>query len=158
MKKIAIIISLISFFSLEAQQIKGIIGESNWMNNWTNFNPKTTEYKEVTNILAGVINHDMTLLKKNTYLLAGVVYVTNNATLTIESGTIIRGDFETCGTLVITKGSKIIANGLETDPIVFTSNKDISDRKSGDWGGIIILGDAPINKIGGIGFLDFNYF
>jgi hypothetical protein len=40
--------------------------------------------------------------------------------------------------LVITKAS-IIADGLETDPIVFTSR---SLKKAGDWGGIIILGDA----------------
>ncbi len=38
----------------------------------------------------------------------------------------IRGDVETCGTLVITKGSKIIAEGEETDPIIFTSNREIS--------------------------------
>jgi hypothetical protein len=45
--------------------------------------------------------------------------------------------------LVITKGASI-ADGLETDPIVFTSNRSL--KKAGDWGGIIILGDAPINK------------
>jgi hypothetical protein len=41
--------------------------------------------------------------------------------------------------LVITK-EPIIADGLETDPIVFTSNRSL--KKAGDWGGIIILGDA----------------
>lgn len=158
MKKVVfiVIISLLNNISINGQQIKGIIGESNWMTNWTNFKPATTDYNEVTHILSGTINSNTTLYKKNTYLLVGVVYITNNAVLSIEPGTTIRGDYETCGTLVITKGSSIVAEGLATDPIVFTSNKGIYERKPGDWGGIILFGDAPINKIGGVGFLDFN--
>ena len=147
---------LLSCAYIHAQQLKGIIGQNNWINNWTNFKPATTEYNEATTILTGIISSDMVLQRTNTYVMIGVVYVTNKATLTIEAGTVIRGDKETCGTLVITKGSKIMADGNETAPIVFTSNNPALSRKPGDWGGIIILGDAPINKIGGIGFLDFN--
>lgn len=151
------IFTLLSTFCLQAQQQpKGIIGSSNWMNNWTNFKPANTEYSEATNIIAGTIDKDMRLTKRNTYQLVGVVYVTNNAVLTIEPGTIIRGDDKTCGTLVITNGAKIVAEGLETDPIVFTSNKEITERRPGDWGGIIILGKAPINTIGGIHILPFD--
>lgn len=157
MKKLAFVIfSFISAVSLNAQQIKGISGQENWFNSWTNFKPKTTEYNEATQILHGVINENTTLYKKNTYLLMNVVYVANNVTLTIEPGTTIRGDFETCGTLVVTKGAKIIAAGTEANPIVFTSNKNATERKAGDWGGLIILGEAPMNKFGGVGFLDFN--
>jgi hypothetical protein len=58
--------------------------------------------------------------------------------------------------LVITKGAKIIAKGSESDPIVFTSNKEVTQRRPGDWGGIILLGDAPINKINGKSSLDLN--
>ncbi|MFV8376628.1 hypothetical protein [Flavobacterium sp. LB1P71] len=151
-----IFISLLCNLSINGQQIKGTIGETNWMKNWTNFKPAAEEYPEATNILTGTIDTDLKLYKKNTYRLIGVVYITNNAVLTIEPGTIIRGDIETCGTLVVTKGSKIMAEGEETDPIIFTSNREISSRKPGDWGGIILLGEAPINKIGGVGFLDFN--
>lgn len=151
------IVTLFSTFLLQAQQpSKGIIGNTNWMNNWTNFKPANTEYSEATNIIAGTIDKDMRLTKRNTYQLVGIVYVTNNAVLTIEPGTVIRGDDKTCGTLVITNGAKIIAEGLETDPIVFTSNKDILDRKPGDWGGIIIMGKAPINTFGGIHTLPFD--
>ncbi|KRD12782.1 hypothetical protein ASE21_02415 [Flavobacterium sp. Root901] len=151
-----IIITLLSTFFLQAQQqAKGIIGTNNWMNNWTNFNPSKIEYSEATNIIAGTIDKDTRLVKRNTYQLVGIVYVTNNATLTIEPGTIIRGDDKTCGTLVVTNGAKIVAEGLETDPIVFTSNKEIADRRPGDWGGIIILGKAPINSLGGLHTLPF---
>ena len=152
-----IIIAILITFSLQAQQqLKGISGTSNWMNNWTNFKPAAVEYNEATNIIAGTIDKDTKLYKRNTYQLVGIVYVTNNAILTIEPGTIIRGDEKTCGTLVITNGAKIMAEGLETDPIIFTSNKENTERKPGDWGGIIILGKAPINKLGGISTLPFN--
>ncbi|MFB3387922.1 hypothetical protein [Flavobacterium sp. LAR06] len=153
---IAILTLLSSFFIQAQQQPKGITGTSNWMSNWTTFNPAKIEYNEATNIIAGTIDKDTRLTKRNTYQLVGVVYVTNNATLTIEPGTVIRGDDKTCGTLVITNGAKIMAEGLETDPIVFTSNKEIAERKPGDWGGIIILGKAPINTIGGIHILPFD--
>jgi len=76
----------------------------------------------------------------------GNVYVTNNAKLTIEPGTVIIADAESKASLIITKGASIHAEGTETDPIVFTSSRSI--RKAGDWGGILLLGDAPINKFG----------
>ncbi|MEN2401534.1 hypothetical protein GKZ90_0017210 [Flavobacterium sp. MC2016-06] len=152
-----VIIAIFSTFFLNAQQQpKGILGSTNWMNNWTNFKPAANEYSEATNIIAGTIDKDLKLTKRNTYQLVGVVYVTNNATLTIEPGTVIRGDDKTCGTLVITNGAKLIAEGLETDPIVFTSNKETTERRPGDWGGIIILGKAPINTLGGVHTLPFD--
>jgi len=154
--QIAIITLASSFFLHAQQQQKGILGTNNWMNNWTNFKPAANEYNEATNIIAGTIDKDTKLLKRNTYQLVSVVYVTNNATLSIEPGTVIRGDDKSCGTLVITNGAKIVAEGLETDPIVFTSNKEKTERKPGDWGGIIILGKAPINILGGVHTLPFD--
>ncbi|TDW48704.1 hypothetical protein EV144_103221 [Flavobacterium sp. 270] len=154
--QIAIITLFSSLFLHAQQQSKGIIGTNNWMNNWTNFKPAANEYNEATNIIAGTIDKDTRLTKRNTYQLVGVVYVTNNAVLTIEPGTVIRGDDKTCGTLVITNGAKILAEGLETDPIIFTSNKEKTERKPGDWGGIIVLGKAPINCLGGVHTLPFD--
>jgi hypothetical protein len=157
-QKVVIVICVLSFLSLSAQQVKGVYGASNWMDNWTNFKPATTEYPEANAILSGTIDKDTRLNSDNTYRLEGIVYVTNNAVLTIEPGTIIRGDEVTCGTIVITRGAKIIAEGTQKNPIVFTSNKATTVRKPGDWGGIVILGEAPINKAGinGQALLDFN--
>ncbi|WP_291144964.1 hypothetical protein [Flavobacterium sp. UBA7680] len=150
MKKITQIICIIlTVTSMSAQQEKGIIGYSNWLDNWTEFKPHKTEHGDPNQILAGNISVNTKLLKRNVYVLQGNVYVTNNAVLTIEPGTLIIGDFETKGTLVVTKGAQIIADGQETDPIVFTSNRSM--KKAGDWGGVVILGDAPINKFGNIG-------
>ena len=146
--------SLVLVFTSYAQDAKGLLGNENWFQNWTNFKPGIIEYKESSIILTGLVTENTTLYKKNVYRLIGQVYVIKNAILTIEPGTIIRGDNESNATLIITKGSKIIAKGLETDPIVFTSNKNISERKAGDWGGVIVLGEAPINRFGGVGILD----
>ena len=156
MKKNLLLLVFLTFTVLiKAQNTKGITGENNWLNMWTNFNPKTTSYNDPSIIINGTIASNMTLKKENVYVLVGTVYVAPNVTLTIQPGTLIRCDAITLTTLVITKGSKIIAEGTETDPIIFTSNKNSGDRNPGDWGGIIILGDAPINKTGGIGTLDF---
>lgn len=139
---------------VSAQQEKGITGSNNWLNNWTEFKPYKVDYGEANQILAGNIAVNTKLYKKNIYMLQGSVFVTNNATLTIEPGTVIIGDYESGASLIITKGAIIIAEGLETDPIVFTSNR--STRKAGDWGGIIILGDAPTNKFGNASSVNFD--
>lgn len=154
MRKIILSIVLCNTLLTFAQTTRGIIGETNWLKNWTNFKSKTTDYNQTSNLLIGVISQNTTLSKKDVYLLMGTVYVTNGAILTIEPGTLIRGDYDTCGTLVITKGSKIIAQGEETDPIVFTSNKPNSERRAGDWGGIILFGESITNKF--TGRLDLN--
>ncbi|MDQ6473033.1 hypothetical protein RB619_20530 [Flavobacterium sp. LHD-80] len=154
-KKLMLLVFFTFTILIKAQNTKGISGDTNWLNMWTNFNPKTANYNEADIIINGVITANMTLKKENVYLLVGTVYVAPNATLTIQPGTVIRCDTKTLTTLVITKGAKIIAEGTETDPIIFTSNKNSGDRNPGDWGGIIILGDAPINKTGGIATLDF---
>ncbi len=141
-----VFIFLFALTSVFAQQKKGIIGTNNWLTNWTDFNPSHEDYDEPTQILTGNITKDLKLEKRHVYLLIGSVFVTNNAVLTIEPGTVIIGDYETEGSLTISKGSGILANGTETDPIVFTSNRSV--KRAGDWGGIIILGDAPTNKFG----------
>ncbi|MDR2382815.1 MAG: Ig-like domain-containing protein [Prevotellaceae bacterium] len=91
------------------------------------------------------IKSNTTLKYPNTYILSGFVYVTSGVTLTIEPGVIIRGDKASKGTLIIERGAKINAEGSAERPIVFTSNQAIGQRKSGDWGGLILLGKAPNN-------------
>jgi hypothetical protein len=80
------------------------------------------------------------------YMLSGFVYVKSNATLTIEPGTIIKGVSGTKAALIIEKGSKIMAAGTAEKPIVFTSDKPKGQRGYGDWGGLVICGNAPTNK------------
>lgn len=100
-------------------------------------------------VVSGYITANTTWTKDNIYLLTGFVYVTNGATLTIEPGTLIKGDKFSKGALIITRGAKIIADGTASEPIVFTSNGPAGFRTYGDWGGIILLGKASINQPGG---------
>ncbi|WP_456438336.1 hypothetical protein [Psychroserpens sp.] len=148
MKKITQItlLFLLVYSNVFAQQEKGIIGYDNWLNPWTEFTPNKIDYGKPTQILSGNITRDTKLYKGDIYMLLGDVFVTDSTTLTIEPGTIIIGDFATKGSLTISNGSKIIANGTHTDPIVFTSGRSL--KKPGDWGGLFILGDAPTNKFG----------
>ncbi len=98
-----------------------------------------------TTLNNSVITGNITLSRTTTYLMKGFNYVRNNATISIPPGTIILGDFETKGTLIIERGSKIYANGSKQCPIIFTSEKPAGLRNTGDWGGIIVLGRSGIN-------------
>nr|WP_237072331.1 hypothetical protein [Prevotella herbatica] len=85
-------------------------------------------------------------LKKGTYVLNGWVYIGNGAQLTIEPGTIIKGDKDSKAALIVERGGKLIAKGTADAPIIFTSEQAKGSRKPGDWGGIILCGKAKNNQ------------
>jgi len=89
-------------------------------------------------------NFNRTLSNDTTYLLTGLYVVDSTRTLTIEPGTIIKGD--TAATMIVARGSQIFAEGTEDNPIIFTSMQDAGNREPGDWGGVVILGEAPTNQ------------
>ncbi|MDQ8054605.1 MAG: hypothetical protein REI78_16365 [Pedobacter sp.] len=95
--------------------------------------------------ISGDVTANTTWSASKIYLLKGNIFVTNNATLTIEPGTIIKGDKATKGALIITRGAKIMAVGTVDKPIVFTSSIAAGARKEGDWGGVILLGKGQNN-------------
>lgn len=92
------------------------------------------------------ITSNTTWTSNNKYLLKGFIYVEDGATLTIQPGTIIKGDKPTKGTLIVKRGGRLIADGTASQPIVFTSNQAAGSRDYGDWGGIILCGRAPHNQ------------
>ncbi|MCX8057468.1 MAG: T9SS type A sorting domain-containing protein [Ignavibacteria bacterium] len=108
----------------------------------------------VDSIISGNINSNVTLSSSKKYLLRGFVNVNPPATITIEPGTIIYGEKDSKGTLIINRGAKIIANGTRQRPIVFTSQMPAGQRNAGDWGGIIIAGNATINVPGGVATIE----
>lgn len=100
-------------------------------------------------VLTGNITADRTLFAETTYTLSGYVKVQANVTLTIEAGTRIIGDTATAGSsLWILRDGNLVANGTAAAPIVFTSARSAPNRKPGDWGGIIIVGNGQINRTG----------
>ena len=121
---------------------------TDWTAGWSNFDPENTAYPATVTTVSADITTNTTW--SGVVKLMNKVYVKNNATLTIAPGTIIRGDKLTQGTLIITRGAKIIADGTATNPIVFTSNEAVGARNEGDWGGLVLLGLAKNNQPGGV--------
>jgi hypothetical protein len=95
------------------------------------------------------ITSNRTLYAETTYTIKGFVHVLNGATLTINEGTTIKGDYDTQGSsLFIMRGAKIMAVGTAANPIVFTSSRPVGQRSPGDWGGLVILGNGVTNRAG----------
>ncbi len=98
-----------------------------------------------------------TWTSKNTYVLQGFVFVNEGQVLTIEPGTVIRGQTgqgDKASALIVARGGKIIAEGTAQYPIIFTVEGDdlegsIPVHAKGLWGGLIILGRAKLNLDGG---------
>lgn len=96
----------------------------------------------------------------NIYVLDGLVYLEDGGVLNIEAGTVIKGtadnDISTgdnTSALIITRGAQIFAEGSADAPIIFTAEGDDTDnpddftsRDRGEWGGLILLGDATIAR------------
>lgn len=98
----------------------------------------------VDTVLVGTLTENKTLTSDKVWTLKGYVYVPEGITLTIEPGTVIKSDISEKGALTIERGGKIMAEGTEDKPIVFTSGQ--SSPQSGDWGGVVILGRARTNQ------------
>lgn len=105
---------------------------------------------DVTTLNSASITGNVVLNRTTTYLMSGNNNVENGGTITIPAGTVIKGDFNTKGTLIIKRGGKIFAEGTPNLPVVFTSSRPAGSRAAGDWGGVIILGRAAINTSTGV--------
>jgi len=97
--------------------------------------------------LQGAITKDVTLDPSKSYFLKGQVYVKNNATLTIPAGVTVyaqaNAERSAKSVLVITRNSKLNINGTADSPVIFTSAA--TSKAPGDWGAIVLLGNAPAN-------------
>ncbi len=111
-----------------------------------------------TFVITENISEDVTWTKNNTYVLGGRIIVLDGATLTIDPGTVIKGQAgagANSTVLVIARGGTLIADGTAEEPIIFTSVADeiesgmiaspnLDPDVNGLWGGLIVLGRAPI--------------
>ena len=108
------------------------------------------------------ITTNTTWTKDKVYVLTTRVAVTSGNTLTIEAGTVVKGNAGSganATALIVARGAKINANGTATAPIIFTSIADnitsgqiaspnLDPELNGLWGGLIVLGNAPISAAG----------
>ncbi|MCE3260016.1 MAG: hypothetical protein K0S12_1657, partial [Bacteroidetes bacterium] len=118
---------------------------------WVEWDPQNKTYPASTTNVSGTITTSQTWAAGTTVLLQGPVYISNNSILTIQPGVTILGSKAVAGSaLIICKGSQIMAAGTETAPIVFTSDQAPGSRAVGDWGGLIVLGNAAINFTNGV--------
>jgi hypothetical protein len=110
-------------------------------------NDVITEQPRVVEALPTTITSDLTLDASKDYTLTGQVFVKNNASLTIPAGVTVfvtkNDDRANKGSLIVTQGSKLFVNGTVDKPVVFTSAA--STKAPGDWGAVVILGNAPVN-------------
>ncbi|NRR92141.1 hypothetical protein HSX10_11235 [Winogradskyella undariae] len=113
---------------------------------------------------SGILTSDETWSAENIYVLGGKVVVNEGVTLTIEAGTIIKGaegQESLASALVVDQGGKVMAEGTASNPIIMTSILDnitvgqtagsnLDSNDVGLWGGLIILGRAPISVSGDV--------
>src|SRR5690606_32249695 len=98
-------------------------------------------------VIGSDITADRTLYADTVYTLSGFIHVANGATLTIQPGTRIEGDYDVPGSsLFILRGARIDARGTADEPIVFTSSRPEGQRMPGDWGGLILVGNGVLNR------------
>lgn len=114
--------------------------------------------------VTGAITVNTTWTNDNIYILNQKVVIDNDAILTIEPGTIIKGTPGTgslASALIISRGAKINAVGTPDQPIIFTSSSDniscgetagtnLDENNRGLWGGLLILGNAPCSLSGDV--------
>ena len=103
------------------------------------------EDPNTSRVLQGSYGRNITLTG-GTYTIRGYVYFTAGATLSIPAGAILKSDVSQKGAVIIERGARIEALGTAAQPIIFTSGKPAGQRIRGDWGGIILLGNAPTNR------------
>ena len=107
----------------------------------------STFVADATNFQGTISDGEVTLDASKTYKLTGKIQVNSGATLTIPAGTVIQGTGGTSAYIAIAQGGKLNVNGTAAKPVVMTSG--LTTKKAGDWGGLVICGKAPINRISG---------
>ncbi len=106
--------------------------------------------EEKTAAAGGIVEVNEDIVKNttwtsdNTYILKKLVFVEGGANLTIQAGTVIKG--EPGSALIVTRDAKLFARGRAKEPVVFTSSQAVGSRATGDWGGVVLLGNAPLNR------------
>ena len=132
----------ILFSSCTSDDTSDIVINDNSVTNNNNGGGNTGD--EVINI-SGVYTTDLSLDPTKQYLVNGPLLMTSGTTLTVPAGMTIKvAPVGVNAYIAILPGAQINANGNASNPIVFTSNA--SSPSTGNWGGIVLCGKAPINS------------
>ena len=106
--------------------------------------------------VSGNIDANVTWTNTRAYRVTGLVFVRNNATLTIEPGTFVIGQpgSQPPSAVVVSRNGRMVAEGTRSRPIIMTSSREFGVRRAGDWGGIAMLGRATNNWPNGVGNIE----
>lgn len=178
MKKILLSLAAVcAMFSANAQIIEKVnyLGaldkdaKKDWTKGWTNWDPKNATYGAITdsttlNDASGekIITGTLTLSASQVYLLKTILVIKSGGKLVVPAGTVVRGRANTgatpkeYATVVVERGGKIDIQGTSSNPVVFTSAKPVGSRDRGDWGGILLAGNAANNQGASIQMEGFN--
>jgi len=133
-------------FSCSTDDTSDIIINDNSVINNNNGGGGPTDPETI--FLSGTYTQDLVLDANNTYKINGSLIMASGTTLEIPACMTIEALAAGANVYIaISQGAKIIANGTADCPIIFTS--DASNPSAGDWGGLILLGKAPINSVTG---------
>lgn len=136
------------FSACTSDDTADIIINDNSVTNNNNGNGGTGTTDPQTIFLSGTYTADLDLDANNTYVVNGPLIMASGTTLTIPAGMTIEALAAGANVYIaISQGAQIIANGTQNDPIILTS--DAASPSAGDWGGLILLGRAPINSVTG---------
>jgi hypothetical protein len=116
-------------------------------NDSDNNTPSSTFVVDANNFQGTIKDGEVILSAGTVYKLTGKLQVNAGATLTIPAGTKIEGTGGTASYIAVSQGAKINVNGTSASPVIMTSG--LATKKAGDWGGLVICGKAPINRVTG---------
>ena len=109
--------------------------------------PGSTFVVNPTDFKGTISDGEVTLDANVVYKLTGKIQINSGAILTIPAGTKIEGLGGTSAYIAVAQGGKINVNGTAAKPVIMTSG--LATKAPGDWGGLVICGKAPINRVSG---------
>ena len=140
---------------------KGAFGSTDWTYGWTALSfygvtvDTLTSQQDIVDVSSDITS-DVYWTADHTYVLNGRIFVNDGGVLHIEAGTVIKGKPGTgvnASALIVARGGKIYAEGTADRPIIFTAEADdiknpvdLAYDLTSQWGGVIILGKARINR------------
>jgi len=135
------ILQLFGILTLSATLVTSCSSDNNNTDSSSTFVVNPTDFKGT------ITEGEVVLVSGTTYKLSGKIQVNDGATLTIPAGTRIEGTGGTASYIAVAQGGKLNVNGTSNNPVIMTSG--LATKKAGDWGGLVICGKAPINRVSG---------
>ncbi|MBI1357053.1 MAG: hypothetical protein GC160_22155 [Acidobacteria bacterium] len=106
--------------------------------------------------ITGDVTDNRTLVNTKAYRLSGLMIVRAGGVLNIEPGTFVIGQpgSQPPSAIIVSNSGRLEAKGTRSRPIIMTSSPPFGQRRAGDWGGVVMMGQAPVNWPSGTGNIE----